>query len=277
MGLILSELHSYGLNEALLKRFLGESKSFQEFCQKFFEHFAALRGKEASLFFEKTPQNIHNAKLFLETFPDSVFLHIVRNPLYIYSSLRKRNFPPYIAASTWLIDEIPAYELQSHPRFYTIYYEDLVAEPYQTVTKFSRWLGYDISESVLAKLYKENKYRALFSKKISSWTVNEYGRVENANQKQITNEDLIALGYMVQSRINDGYAKVFGLRSVSFSEIVHLHGYEFGDTLKENQIRPQWPDRQSQRQLFRKWYLDFLMRDAKLTDLFAYLQPTHLI
>lgn len=276
MGLLLSELHAYGLNWEMIRRFLAESADFPAFCQKFFEHFAGIRGKDASLFFEKSPQNIHNAKLFLETFPGSVFVHIVRNPLYIYSSLRKRNFPPYIAAMTWLIDEAAAFQLRDHPGFYTIYYEDLVLEPYKTVTKFCNHLGYTMSEPELAQLYKENKYRALFTKKISSWTVNEYGKIENANKKQITDEDLRALSYMYQSRITDGYAEIFNLPPLLFSEVSQTYDYQLWRLVNKSYTLPNWPDFQSIRLLFRKWRMDFIRFDAKIRDLLFYLQPSRL-
>ncbi len=270
---VLSRLYSYGLDEKIIKRFLAQESSFQEFCKRFFEHFAALRGKHTSLAFEKTPQNIHGAKLFLDAFPDSIFLHVVRNPLYVYKSLRKRGFPPYIAAATWLVDVAAAYELRTHPRFRTIRYEDLVQRPYRTVVEFAGSLGEDAKEESLERLYKENKYRALYSGKISSWSVKRYGEIDNANRGEITSKDVAALKYMVESRVGDGYSRLFGLPQVSFAQVSEFYGYEFDDVLDSSHVGPSWPDRESKFRLLRKWYRDLLKSDARLGDVSSYLNP----
>ena len=127
-------LCNYGIDRLLLKLILKESSSLKDFSINIFDVFSNFRGKQCKLYFEKTPQNIHCAKIFLDTFKDSFFLHIVRNPLYVYKSLLKRNFPPYIAVNTWLIDESRSYELINHPRFITIYYEDLVKKPFNSIS-----------------------------------------------------------------------------------------------------------------------------------------------
>jgi hypothetical protein len=269
----LSRLYSYGLDAKIVNRFLAQEPAFQGFCQRFFDHFAALRGKDVRLAFEKTPQNIPGAKLFLDAFPESVFLHIVRNPLYVYKSLRRRGFPPYVAAATWLVDVSSAYELRTHPRFYTMRYEDLVQRPYGTIVDFIRSLGEDMEEKELQRLYKENKYRALYSGKINSWRMKQYGEISDANKGEITQDDLAALKYIAESRVGDGYAGLFGLSQASFSQVSQFYGYEFDDMLDSAPQKPDWPDRESKFRLFRKWYRDLLRSDARLGDIISYLNP----
>jgi len=273
LGLARSRLHTYGLNAEMVKDFLAHEESFPAFCERFFDHFVALRGKEGRLCFEKTPQNIQNARQFLETFPDSVFLHIVRNPLYVYKSLRRRGFPPYVAAATWLVDEAPAYALREHPRFITVQYEALVQSPYETVTALVRSWGEDIQPERVAELYRNNRYRTLYVPKLPSWKVSQHGTIQNANRGEVTEEDKAALGYMLGSRVGKKYAQVFGLPEVSFSEVASLYGYDLERYLTAAPLPPDWPDRASLRRLFRKWRLDFTHAEASLNSLTAYLHP----
>ena len=124
--LLTEYLGAYGLNREKIIAIYAESANFTDFCNKLFEAFGKFRGKDCQVFFEKTPQNIHCARSFLNTFKDGFFLHIVRNPLYVYKSLIQRNLPPYIAANTWLIDVSRAYQLINHPRLIEVKYETLI-------------------------------------------------------------------------------------------------------------------------------------------------------
>ncbi|HHN94499.1 MAG TPA: sulfotransferase [Anaerolineae bacterium] len=273
LGLARSRLHTYGLNARMVQDFMSQAEEFPAFCARFFEHFVALRGKEGRLCCEKTPQNIQNARLFLEAFPDSVFLHIVRNPLYVYKSLRRRGFPPYVAAATWLVDEAPAYELREHPRFITVKYEELVRSPYETVAALVRSWGEEIQPERLAELYRNNRYRTLYVPKLPSWKVSQHGTVQNANRGEVTEEDKAALSYMLSSKIGPEYARTFGLPEVSFAEVSAFYGYDFGTERPANPTSLGWPDWESWRRLSRKWRLDFTHGEAALRSLPAYLHP----
>ncbi|MEM7230910.1 MAG: sulfotransferase, partial [Planctomycetota bacterium] len=119
-------LANYGVDRVSLNRMVSESDSFPEFCEELFRVFSTLRGKDCRLFFEKSPQNIHCVREFLESFPDSYFVHLVRDPLYVFRSLLKRGFPPYVTMATWLIDEAQAFGVRDHERVISLRYEDLV-------------------------------------------------------------------------------------------------------------------------------------------------------
>jgi len=79
--LLEDRLCSWGIDRILLRHILSNTISYKDFCHKLFNVFADIRGKKCKLFFEKTPQNIHCARQFLDTFDEGIFLHIVRDPL----------------------------------------------------------------------------------------------------------------------------------------------------------------------------------------------------
>lgn len=272
----LSRLYRYGLDVDLVKEFVEESSSFSDFCNQFFHHFSVLRNKhELAFYTEKTPQNIHTAKWFLEYFPESFFLHIVRNPIFVYKSLRKRGFPPYIAAATWLIDLSAAYKLRDHPRLYTIRYEDFVSNPFAVVCKFILdILGEKLSENKLKELYDNNHYRRLVSRKIKTWSISKYGKLGNANKNvSLNKEDGIMAKWMLRSNISDGYARSFGLPKTSYRELIDYYGYNLDDLVNLNTNSFFSIDSLSRRRLLRKWWQDFRYAQASVSDLVSYLNP----
>ena len=273
-------LCSYGIDRLLLNTILDESSSLKDFSINIFAVFSSLRGKQCKLFFEKTPQNIHCAKVFLDTFEDSFFLHIVRNPLYVYKSLLKRNFPPYIAVNTWLIDESRSYELINHPRFITIYYEDLVKEPFIVVCNFLKQINIEYDPHDLEARYKNNEYRKMVSRKMKSWSFNQYGMMGNANKnKIITSEDLNRLCFMLQSKVSKSYSREFGIPEAPFDKLVEIYSYHYKkyiDELKTTVKPNSLYEKRSAKQLFIKYLIDLKHGQCKLKSLFSYMKPVEL-
>lgn len=275
------QLCSYGIDKLLLKKMLNESISFKDFCNNLFEVFSILRGKECKLFFEKTPQNIHCADDFLDTFKDSYFLHIVRNPLYVYKSLLERNFPPYIAVNTWLIDESKSYKLLNHPRFVTIYYEDLVNNPFSVVCDFLKKIGIEYDPQDLETSYKNNKYRKIVCTKMKSWTINKYGISGNANKKKTVNsEDFNRLWFMLNSKVSANYSREFCIPEVHFDQLIEIYGYnyeKYKNELKSIVVPNRLYENRSAIQLFRRYLSDLKNRQCKLSSLYSYIKPVELV
>jgi hypothetical protein len=278
--LLVERLCNYGIDQMLLSSITAESKSFKDFCLKIFEIFSALRGKQCRIFFEKTPQNIHCAGDFLDHFRDGYFFHITRNPLFVYKSLLNRNFPPYIAMNTWLIDESSAYTLFNHPRFITIKYEKLVQAPFEFVCRLLERLNIEYDPRDLEEKYQNNIYRKLFSRKLASWTKNRYGIKGNANDpKRMDRNDLQRFRYMMDSKINKKYAGEFGLPEINFKELLKLNGYlnEANQIIPENfGVSPTWYDLRSAKLLFGKYLSDLRSGRCRASAFIPYLSPANL-
>jgi Sulfotransferase family len=105
----------------------------------------------ASIILEKTPQHVKVWRWILQTFPDSCFLHLVRDPRSVVASLQA-------AQATWgrhwlsprLIDYCSQWrycieqgrEIGKHTKNYTeVRYEDFINDGAQTLRSVFAWLG----------------------------------------------------------------------------------------------------------------------------------------
>jgi hypothetical protein len=272
--LLEDRLCSWGIDSVLLRDILNSTASFKDFCHKLFEVFADIRGKKCKLFFEKTPQNIHCARQFLDTFDEGIFLHIVRDPLFVYKSLIKRNFPAYIAASTWLIDESSAYHLFNHSRFITIYYEKLIQDPFNTICHLLKKIGAEYDPADLQTDYENNSYRKIASRRIKSWSITKYGVSGNANaDKAITEKDLSALKFMLTSKVSKRYAKEFNIPDVSFRDLITFHGYQYENDVFLSSKHQRLYDARSVKFLFKKYLNDLRYHSCKIGAFLSYLKP----
>jgi len=99
-----NRLHGYGVNENELTKKIRETDTFLDFINWFAEYYLALRGKKKPwLFVEKTPVNVYNIKKILEMDNETIFLFMVRDPIFSCTSMIKRGFSWYRACSTWLL------------------------------------------------------------------------------------------------------------------------------------------------------------------------------
>jgi len=267
-------LPQYGMTREDVNAMIHNSVSFPEFCETFFNKYASYREKTPKLFFEKTPENICMANRFLNCFPDSVFLHIVRHPLFVYRSLRNRGAPFSIAAITWMVDVAFAFNLRTHPRFYTMKYEDLSTDPISTIKTFFQFLGEDIFMDDLEQRYKENTYRSDTINRPKSWTHNEYGQMANSNVDLNSFSDgNEVLEYLSNLTIGLDFAEIFGISPVSFKELVAYYGYSFPETRKHmNPIKFTF-DNFSRIWLLKKWLKGLIGGATKFSELPAYLNP----
>lgn len=273
-------LHSYALDNKELSQMVSSSQNTHEFVEKFTSSFLALRGKEeGGIVFEKTPENINCIGEFLNTFQDSYFIHIVRNPLYIYPSLLRRNFPSYIALTSWLIDVAKYIKYKDHPRAILVRYEDLITNPFKItqdiLQKTANITG--LSEDEIKKGYEHNRYRQIFSKKIKTWQVHRYGTIENANEQNLSRGTLMNLSRLLNAKVSPAYAQIFGITPISFLEAISQFGY-YDDILAQlqnfrgHQKIPQ-KTLPAYLRLFLKWEEDFRHADASVSQLGIYLNP----
>lgn len=270
-------LGDYGFDRDAVAALRRESADFANFCDRFLGRYAKHRGKSATLFFEKTPENIHGAAAFLDTFPRSMFVHIVRDPLPVYRSLRRRGFGFYLATSAWLVDVSAAWALREHPRFVTVRYEDLVGDPPAEIERLLSRLDHSLAGLDIAQLYRENTYRAE-RRRLDTWRYSGYGTMGDANEAAAADEDRAALAFMAGLSTNPAYAAHFDLPVVTLRELAEHYGYEMrspGGPQTWSALAPQsGRDRHSHRRLAVKWANDFVRGGAAFGDAAGYMRPT---
>ncbi len=235
-------LSGYGIDLKILEFIFKNSKNLREFTTEFSNWFIALRSRASNaITFEKTPQNIDTIKIFLEKDESARAVIILRNPLYIFDSLIRRDFSPFLAFLTIAHCFQIAYNLKDHDRVLIVKYEDLVSQPFQAVKKILTFSGIPFDdEETFWKMFKNNTYRyyhdrlrdvILFKNAVwKQWTVQKTGTIKNANDREIPRriEKLFSRGLntnLEKFKISDlnGIFKFFGYEFQKQEELLPLN------------------------------------------------------
>lgn len=279
-SLVFNDLCTYGLDEERLKRMAAEAEGFSEFIEKFRRYYLALRGKhQKAVLFEKTPQNISRVGAYLDQL-ERPFVHIVRNPAYVYASLLRRGLPEGIALVTWLTEVAAIFPYLDHPNVITIKYESLVERPFETVAALLKRIGdIDVEPEAVEAGYVNNDYRKRHAGRVSSWTQKKVGEVRNANAKPLESRIIERLAELPSLKVSGRYAACFSLPEVTFSQLLSKLDYEeefyrlVGDTSSRDFV---W-DQMSRKRLLKKFLSDLKYGDASLREFDAYLNPVEQI
>lgn len=124
-----------GVDEQQYLSLLAHATSRRELQDGYAKLFMAAKGVRAGRWFDKTPQNIYGILLLSAVYPDAKFVHIVRHPLNVVSSLKagKVMGPHTLQAgiNTWLeaVSIATQFESAWPDRIHTVTYESLTASP----------------------------------------------------------------------------------------------------------------------------------------------------
>jgi len=151
----------------------------------------------------------------------------------------------------------------------------LIKNPYGIVSNLlSSLLNVSIDSGCIEERYKNNLYRRFRSKKISSWSINTYGKIRNANNRKIKPEDIDIFRVFLNARVNERYAEHFGMSSIGFREAMNLFGYSEPQTNEDMLNKPRsYKNFYDTKKLAIKFFLDFVNRDTSIDFLRYYLNP----
>ena len=143
--------------------FNGNEHYFSEFqkesIRSFLVNAALARGSNRIL--EKTPNHVEHLDFIFETFPQALAVHIIRHPVDVFASMRKRAQITPLDKDPWLrvsrdefaqdyvrkVDGTEDY--RSDDRLLAIRYEDLTLSPTDEVEKVLKFIGENFNDSVL--------------------------------------------------------------------------------------------------------------------------------
>ena len=215
----------YALSKSSYTDMVNDARNANELVALFSERYCGFRGKKGAIWVEKTPQNISNLSN-IQLLDNVNFLHIVRNPLYVISSLVKRGMQIEIAALTWLF-EVSHYMTHSNDNSFYVKYENLVASPWQTVSSImSKITDFIVSPVDVEHGYKNNYYRKVISQKLSSWEYSQHGNIGNANKKILDKAILSVAKEMTDYKLSSEYSSCEGVIDVSFIDAIEYFGYK---------------------------------------------------
>jgi LPS sulfotransferase NodH len=139
---------------------LSEAANAREAIEKLHEIFLAKTGKQ--IWGQKTPRFVRYGQLLKRAWPNAKFVHIVRDPRAVVSSLIRSDqhrSNAYFGARRWLKDVTAGLDLQQQfpGDVMLVQYEDLVREPEQTLQRVCEHLGVAYEPGVAAAEGNETK------------------------------------------------------------------------------------------------------------------------
>jgi hypothetical protein len=208
----------WGTTEADVRRRMGSSRSIVEFAQGFFRDYAHKHGK--ARWGDKTPRNIRYVQRLLNQFPNSKFIHIIRDGRDVACSLRNHpkenirhgkvvpntvNRPIWLCARRWIDDTGLGLMFRGHPRVLEVRYEQLVLEPEAELRRICDFLGEQYESAMLDAsqdadlkrtrlMNNQNAGEAVNRKSLARWK-SDLSAAERKEFVRIAGELLIALGY----------------------------------------------------------------------------------
>ena len=159
-----------GISPGEFEDILSRSKTKKDLAENYGRLFLEKKDNSTGRWFDKTPQNVYGLLELSALFPESKFIHIVRNPLNVVSSLIEgKVMPPhslrasinYWMESMLIINEYKG--IGAH-RLYEVTYENLTNHPEDTVSDILQFVDEDPSALKLpANMVhiEQNKYRQL--------------------------------------------------------------------------------------------------------------------
>jgi hypothetical protein len=136
-----------GITETEFVEMLASSNSRAELYSRYMSLFISRRKPTATRWFDKTPQNVYGLPLIAREFPAASFVHIVRNPWDVISSLRIGKIVKVAdvvgACSYWreAVEIVEAMKRAYSKRVFEIKYEDLVASPEQELERLLKFMS----------------------------------------------------------------------------------------------------------------------------------------
>lgn len=211
----------FGLPEAEVRGLARRSRSQAEFVDEFFKRYCAKTGK--ARWAEKTPRNVHHLNFILEHFPEARFIHMIRDGRDTVCSLRthprhkvvngelvKLNtwHPLEECIQRWVEDVTAGLHYRRDPRYLEVRYEELIAEPRQTLKRVFAFLEEEFDERVLTYHQVQSQSRdvvnfpqnpeattAMYSSAISRWQ-RDLSPDEVLLFKRMTGPLLVETGYV---------------------------------------------------------------------------------
>lgn len=152
----------WNMDETAIKNSASKAKNIVEYADKFYRNHSHTVGKIRAA--DKTPNNVRVIGKVLTWFPQSLFIHVIRDGRDVVCSLRNHpkeiivngkivpnhiNRPISECATRWLADTSSGLAYRSHPRYFEVRYEDLVTKPEATLEALCEFIGEDFCKEML--------------------------------------------------------------------------------------------------------------------------------
>ncbi len=160
------------IDEEMFQELLDQSVSRADLYRRYMQCYIETNKPEAQRWFDKSPQNVYGAALIASDMPGAQFIHIVRHPLDVVSSLRIGKVMKVAniigACNYWkeAADIVHVIKKAFPDRVYEVRYEDFTRQPEVGIKALLDFLGedYDASHYKHMKMApKRHKHAEIFS------------------------------------------------------------------------------------------------------------------
>lgn len=215
-------LDFYKINRENIINILSESENFESFVKKF--ELEIHKKNNTSLWIEKSPENIYLIDHFIQQFPNSKIIHIVRDPKDVINSLIKRGHDVVSAAEVWLTSVANIQPFTTLENVYEIRYEDLVTCPAEEIKKICLYIGIDFDEEMLNPEKTNNRRDDFFE----TWHLSPH---EQVNKKAIGSykKSMIDFEKIWNMKITSEYAKLQNIKEYTLLELMDKYKYGYQD------------------------------------------------
>lgn len=160
----LRHFRKHNLTKEEIRQIAAESSSFQGFVTCIGS--VLLTRTQKRYWVEKTPNNCYCIDEFLSFFPNSRYIHMVRDGRDVVPSLLKRGLTLEQATRRWIHDTATVFPHRRHPRCLIVRYEDLVTATEPTLSRLLEFL--DLS-TYTSFLLNEARKQPIREKTHNSW------------------------------------------------------------------------------------------------------------
>lgn len=146
-----------GVTEPEFAEILAAAHSRRDLYRGYMELFLARRKPQAVRWFDKTPQNVYGAAMIAQDFPGAKFVHIVRDPWDVISSLRIGKIVKVQdvigACNYWreAVEIVQTLKRAFPDRVHEVKYEDFVASPEHELQRLLAFIGEPYDAAWFAK------------------------------------------------------------------------------------------------------------------------------
>ena len=210
----------WNIDEQKILNQAEKADNLVEFAEQFYLSQSEQAGKARSA--DKTPNNIRVINKILTWFPNSQFIHIVRDGRDVACSLRhhpkqiivdgkivpsKINRPISECATRWLSDTSSGLVYRDHPRYYEVRYENLVNDSVPTLKALCEFINEVYNDEMLEPnsgqldgmdvgrlVNNQNSKEKISTKSVGRWS-QDLSPEEKRDFIDVAGELLIAMGY----------------------------------------------------------------------------------
>lgn len=218
-----------GIDRGLVRRWLADATSLEDFYTKVADHMCAPRG--ASWFVEKTPTNVYNFEAFSRAMPQLPLIHQLRDGRDVAGSLVRRGKTLFYAGSRWLYDTVSGLRARGRDSYLETRYEDLVGNPGGTLRVILAHLRVEYDPCMLepTRQSSDSTYEERWRDKRSAqrWQSTPGDPISAASVGKFRRDlDAEQLSTLYRIRLTDRAAEELRSPVRTFAELLEYLGYD---------------------------------------------------